>query len=1282
MLLKTLVTSGLALGASLSLAQVPHNQDGPPGPALSPREAVQKMTLPEGFRAEVFAAEPNLVNPVSMSFDEKGRVWVVESLEYPRRDPGPGKDRVKVIEDTDQDGKADRFTIFAAGLNIPCGVAVGNGGVYVSNSPDILFLRDTDGDMKADATEVILSGFGRFDTHELPNTLTWGPDGWLYGLNGVFNGARVRHQGKEHRFDAALWRYHPRTRDFELFAEGTSNPWGVAWDDQGSAFVSACVIDHLYHLTETGYYHRQAGAYPPYTWKIESVVDHKHQKAAYCGLVYYDADVYPEAYRGRLLMGNIHGNCINVDRLERHGSTYVSHGEPDFLQANDAWFMPVATKLGPDGCLYILDWYDRYHCYQDANRDPQGIDRLQGRLYRIAYKDAPRAAPFDLAAEPSPKLVQRLGAANLWWRNEARRLLAERLAAGREEPTAAALRELVLGEKTEPRMRLHALWTLVSAEDPGQAPRTIHREFHLRLLGLADPTLRAWGVRAAGHLRQVDPAVRARVRQLVRDPAADVRLQVIIAARKLLGGTEAVETILDALAASSSDPLIPRIAWRNLEPLLGEHAAVLAAWLKAHSGSGGQGLDVLAARVTERLLAQQGGDLEALGAVLERFIERRGEAPEVAAAALAAIGKSAAGGGVSAESLARLKSKLERPLQRLIEGDAESPLYLPALALATAWKDDKALAAARAIAADAGAPAGRRSRAVAALAAADDAAAVEVALAILKEASAPGELVREVLATLGRGEAPEVATGVLAAFEALAAPARPQALDLLTQRPAWAAALIDAVEAKRLDRNALNVNQLRRMLAAGDEKLKQRVAAVWGQVRAERSPEREKVIARLRESLAKGPADPWAGKAVFEKTCAQCHVLFGKGNTVGPDITASGRDSLDMLLSNLLDPNLVIGAGYQAWTLVDRSGRVLSGLLVEDAPQRVVLKVAGGKEEVVARGEVQTLERAEVSLMPEDLEKTTTEQEFRDLIAYLRYEEAPPEPVAVTLAGGEGRAMRVTQGYGVVTVAGRDPRAGVGLDGDADFRPLLEVHHSGDGRPFIHPLHAPDGETVLTALRPDDHPWQYGVFTGHARAGGFDFWHEKGWIRSRGLESVTEHPDRVEIVARADWLSQRRGGQRVLAERQRIVVHAPRAEPGAAYAIDFEWQLTPEAELTIDTYDYGGLAFRPAAHTERKHARAAGEDGHSWQDMSGLFKSGGRQVTAGVAILDHPQNPGYPNRWRVDDQGLINPAITARGPLTLPAGKATTFRYRLFVHDGHGDPSRLDAEHRKWLAER
>jgi putative membrane-bound dehydrogenase-like protein len=234
--------ASIAKAAEAEKPVLPRRYDRPPNEPLSPTEAAARMTVPPGFKVEVVAAEPDLVNPVAMTFDERGRIWLSESLEYPRHSAGPGRDRIKVLEDIDNDGRVDKVTIFAEGLNIPSGIAIGAGGVWVANAPDILFLQDTDGDGRADKSEVVVTGFGRADTHELPNSLTWGPDGWLYGLNGVFNPSRIEYRGRVHEFTCAMFRIHPITRDFEIFCEGTSNPWGIAFNHEGDAFVSATTI--------------------------------------------------------------------------------------------------------------------------------------------------------------------------------------------------------------------------------------------------------------------------------------------------------------------------------------------------------------------------------------------------------------------------------------------------------------------------------------------------------------------------------------------------------------------------------------------------------------------------------------------------------------------------------------------------------------------------------------------------------------------------------------------------------------------------------------------------------------------------------------------------------------------------------------------------------------------------------------------------------------------------------------------------------------------------------
>src|ERR1051326_4164901 len=349
---------------------------------LSPEDAAKEMTVPPGFKATLLAGEPDVKHPIAFAIDDRGRLWVAEAYTYPIRAPeGQGKDRILVFEDTNGDGKFDRRTVFMEGLNLVSGLEIGFGGVWVGAAPYLMFIPVKDGDepKPAGKPQILLDGWAYADTHETLNTFTWGPDGWLYGCHGVFTHSNVGKPGSPNsertRLNAGVWRYHPTKHTFELFAEGTSNPWGIDFDEHGQCIVEACVIPHLFHMIQGGRFERQAGShFNPYTYDdIKTFADHVHWVGnkgphagnsrsaaaggghAHAGMLIYQENNWPEQYRGKLFMNNIHGACINMDIPERQGSGFVGHHAPNFIDFNDSWSQIINLEAGPDGAVYMID---------------------------------------------------------------------------------------------------------------------------------------------------------------------------------------------------------------------------------------------------------------------------------------------------------------------------------------------------------------------------------------------------------------------------------------------------------------------------------------------------------------------------------------------------------------------------------------------------------------------------------------------------------------------------------------------------------------------------------------------------------------------------------------------------------------------------------------------------------------------------------------------------------------------------------------------------------------
>jgi putative membrane-bound dehydrogenase-like protein len=548
---------------------------------LSGVQAAKAMTVPKGFSVTLAAAEPDVVRPIAFALDDRGRLWVAEAHTYPvRAKDGEGKDRIVIFEDTNGDGTLDRRKVFIEGLNLVSGIEIGFGGVYVGAAPYLLFIPVKDGaEVPAGEPQILLDGWGYQDTHEMLNTFTWGPDGWLYGTHGVFTHSNVGKPGapdsERTKLNAAIWRYHPTKHTFEVFSEGTSNPWGLDFNDYGHAFTTACVIEHLYHVIPGARYKRQAGThFNAHIYDdIKTVADHVHwvgRKGPHAGnsrsgtaggghahagaMIYLGGDGWPGGYRDSIFMNNIHGHRANTDRLERKGSGYVASHGPDFLMANDSWSQMLNFRYGPDGSVHVIDWYDKNQCHSS---NPEVHDKTLGRIFRISHQ-SDRFVKVNLRKEPSERLVELQLHRNDWYVRHARRILQER----GPDPKVHERLKRMLAEHPDVTRKLRALWALYVTD--GLTERDL-----LGLLDHESEYLRSWGVYLlAQHGDPSEEALRRFAALARQDSSALVRLYLASALQRV-PAAQRWDTVsaLVAHEEDSPDHNLPLMAWYAAEPL-------------------------------------------------------------------------------------------------------------------------------------------------------------------------------------------------------------------------------------------------------------------------------------------------------------------------------------------------------------------------------------------------------------------------------------------------------------------------------------------------------------------------------------------------------------------------------------------------------------------------------------------------------------------------------------------------------------------------------------------
>ena len=961
----------------------------PMADGLPAGEAARAMSAPPGFSVKLLAAEPDVRQPIAMCFDDRGRLWVAECYAYPRKVAAEeARDRILVFEDTDGDQTLDSRKVFYEGLNLVSGLAVGFGGVWVGAAPDFMFIPDADGDDVPDgAPQILLDGWGAHDTHETLNSFLWGPDGWLYGCHGVFTHSAVGKPGTPEadrvKINAGIWRYHPLRHEFEVFSEGTSNPWGVDFNDVGHAFQTACVIPHLYHVIQGARYQRQAGQhFNPYTFDdIKTIARHRHWTGgqwnnadrdrsdaiggghAHAGACIYLGGSWPDRYRGRLFMNNIHGARINEDRLTPAGSGYVGDGEPDFLFANDTWSQFISLQVGPDGQMVLIDWYDRNQCHHGDN---EKHDRGNGRIFKVVY-DRATATPVrvDLARESDARLVELLGHDNDWFVRHARRLLQERAAAGRLAADTPRLLDAKLAAAPTPATRLRVVWALHVI---GQ----LSQDRLLRLLDDPDPAVRGWAIQLAAERRDVSPEMLERFRRLAADdPSPVVRLALCSALQRLpLEARWPICTALVAHAEDAGDHNLPLMNWYAVEPLVPidpARAVTLAA----------------ASRIP----------------TVSRFIVRRAASDEQAyepLVALLAASDSPMRKWMLEEIVAALASRgrMAAPpaWQRsyeLLSTDPDEAVRRLAGVAAVRFGDPRVVPQLRRLLADRDADLGERREALQALVSSRDDGLPPVLQKLVDDPAIQKDAITG-LAAFSSDTTPQV---LVAAYEGLPADCRQAAIATLASRPPWTLAMLDAIAANAVPRGDLSAFTVGRLAQSADERVIVRLNEVWGTIRAtpaDRVAEFERWRVALKPAAMKG-ADLSHGRATFAKTCGACHQLHGQGGRIGPDLTGSNRADLEYLLANLLDPSAVVGRDYQTTIVVTEDGRSIAGIVVKETPTSVTLQTPT-EQVTVPLDDIETRTLSPQSLMPENQLAQLAPAAARDLVAYLRHPSQVPLP--------------------------------------------------------------------------------------------------------------------------------------------------------------------------------------------------------------------------------------------------------------------------------------------------
>lgn len=981
-----------------------------PGKRVSPAEALAALQVEDDLIVEEILHEPLVAQPTHFSFDARGRLWVAQYRQYPfpaglkmiSRDqyyrskydrvppPPPNHDRgadiISVHEDTDGDGVYDSHKNVIEGLNMANAVLHGGGGIWVMQTPYLLFYPDADGDDVPDGDpEVRLAGFGLEDTHSVANGLAWGPDGWIYGAQGSTTTSRVVRPGTKdvgvYNEGCMVWRYHPKTRIYEMFADGSGNTFGLSFDAEGRLFSG-----HNGGNTR-GWHHIQEGIYlkqgkspgkfgpppNPYAFGEMPMMKSTHPIPRFSHmLVSVDAAAMPDRLQGKFLsVDPIHHYLI---ASERHvdGSTFSTTDIGFPLRTDDLTFRPVYLANSPDGSITIADFREEYIAH---GQNYQGqIDPESGRIYRLRGKGVSRVTDVNLASKTTAELVGLLSHDNMWHRQTAARLLGER----GEWATVAPLRKLLLEGKTA-HPSLEAMWAL-------HQMRTLDERHLLAALEHPAPMVRAWAVRLIGDIwlrnrrKFSDEAFQPILKLAQKETDREVRSQMLGTARRMRM-REGLSLVWSAVRGDDSDdPFIPLMAWFTIE------AGCDPRSYPPSSGSTWQGdmaLISISSIASTPLMREH-----LLPRLMRRFAAEETRSGFNTCSTLLAYAKAHRRADVQAALLSGFEQAFEgRPLPDLPDelAKALADAGSGSLSFRIRGGEEVALGEGLALLGNASADLNERISVARAFGALAHPPARDVLLKIALDLGEPN-LRAASFSALQRYDGEGIAESVIAAYPKLPGRLGESALSLLVSRKGWGQSLL---RAESIPDAQFSQDVIERLRLHDDPTI--------NGILDRRFPgtnvvpiELAKRVAEVRKKLAGAAGDPYRGEKIYESRCLACHVLFHKGGNIGPELTSYQREDLSTLLPSLLDPSAEIREGFETYMVKTKDGRALSGFLTDQDGSALKIRGLDGAEVALYRRDIEKLEPAGRSLMPAGLLDDLTDQQLRDFFAYLRI----PQPIS------------------------------------------------------------------------------------------------------------------------------------------------------------------------------------------------------------------------------------------------------------------------------------------------